>query len=185
MNWNDHYSLKGLHSFLSPSKYHWINYDADKMVKVYNNYKAAERGTKLHEFAANAIALGIKLPRSAKTLNLYVNDAIGFRMTPEVCLFYSRNAFGTADAISFRKNKLRIHDLKTGVIPGSLYQLEIYASLFCLEYDKSPNDIDYEFRMYQSDEVIIHQPSPTDILYIMGKIREFDSKIEEINQGGY
>ena len=50
------------------------------------------------------------------------------KMTPEQILYYSDNCFGTADAILFRNNFLRIHDLKTGKIPAHMEQLEIYAS---------------------------------------------------------
>lgn len=78
-------------------------------------------------------SIGQKLPRLNKTLNAYVNDAIGYKMIPEQILFYSDNCFGTADAIVFRNGLLRIHDLKTGVIPAHMEQLEVYAALFCLE----------------------------------------------------
>lgn len=63
-------------------------------------------------------------------MNMYVNDAISFRMVPEQILFYSENCFGTADTIVFRNGTLRIHDLKTGVVPAHMEQLEIYAALF-------------------------------------------------------
>ena len=118
-----------------------------------------------------------------KTLNLYVNDAIGFKMETEQTLYYSDNCFGTADAISFKQNMLRIHDLKTGVSPRSMRQLEIYTALFCLEYGKNPNEIDVELRLYQTDEVLIHVPAPEDILYIMEKIITFDKKIEQLKIG--
>lgn len=133
MNFNRHFELEGLHAFLGPSKYHWLNYSEEKMADSYLNFLAAQRGTELHAFAAQCIRLGQKLPKSQKTLNMYVNDAIGFRMTPEQPLFYSENCFGTADAISFRKDILRIHDYKSGAIPAHIEQLEIYAALFCLE----------------------------------------------------
>ena len=76
-------------------------------------------------------------------------------MTPEQVLFYSVNAFGTADAIAFdeRSKLLRIHDLKTGVTPASMAQLHVYAALFCLEYDKPPFEIKYDLRIYQNDEI--------------------------------
>ena len=118
MTFNDHSRLRGQHAFLSASKYSWINYDPDKLAVVYTNFMATQKGTELHEFAAKCIELGQKLPRSKKTLNNYVNDAIGFRMTPEQVLYYSDNCFGTADAICFRDDILRIHDLKTGAIPA-------------------------------------------------------------------
>jgi hypothetical protein len=134
MNFNDHSKLKGFHAFLSASSYHWLNYTEEKLITAYTNALAKERGTELHDFAAKAIELRQKLQASKKTLNMYVNDAIGFRMIPEQVLYYSDNCFGTADAISFRKNFLRIHDLKTGATPAKMEQLMIYAALFCLEY---------------------------------------------------
>jgi hypothetical protein len=141
---------------------------------------AARRGTELHEFAHDAIRLGIKLPRSQKTLNMYVNDAIGYRMTPEQVLFYSRNSFGTADAISFRSGLLRIHDLKNGITPTSEHQLEIYAALFCLEYRMKPFEIEMELRIYQSDEVRVYEGDPDVITHIMDRIVVFDRRIEEL-----
>lgn len=180
MNFNKHSNLEGLHAFLSPSKYHWVNYTDEKLQGVYLNYRAAARGTRLHEFAKECIDLGIKLPRSRKTLNMYVNDAIGFRMIPEQILFYSDNSFGTVDAISFKKDLLRIHDLKTGVAPAYMKQLEVYTALFCLEYDINISEIHTELRIYQRDDIIVHEPEPEDIKYIMNKIVEFDRQIEVI-----
>lgn len=162
MNWNVHYQLRDKHSFLSASKYHWINYDPDKLVQAWNTYEAASIGTELHALAAKLIDMGIKLPKTKKTLNLYVNDGIGYKMKTEQVLYYSDNAFGTADTIAFRKdpktgrNFLRIHDLKTGTIPAHMEQLLIYAAYFCLEYGFKPRDIDIELRIYQNDEVLIH-----------------------------
>lgn len=183
MNWNRHLNLDGSHAFLSASKYHWINYDELKLEDVYSKYRAAQKGTELHDFAAKAIQLGVKLPKTNKTLNLYVNDAIGFKMTTELTLFYSDNCYGTADAISFRNNFLRIHDLKTGSSPASIKQLEIYAALFCLEYREDPKIIDCELRIYQSDQVLVHEPESEEILYIMQKIKDFDRRIQELKQG--
>jgi len=180
MRFNKHIGLEGTHAFLSPSKYYWVGYDDEKFLQTYNSWQAANRGTELHKLAADLIRLGVKLPRVNKTLNMYVNDCLGFHMEPEVCLFYSYNCYGTADAISFRKNELRISDLKTGKTQASLKQLEIYVALFCLEYNMSPNDIDIEIRLYQLDECLCENPDPEDILYIMQKIRDFDDKIEEI-----
>lgn len=180
MNFNKHYSLEGKHAFLSASKYHWVNYDIEKLINAYSKYEAAAMGTRLHEFACEAIRLGIKLPKTQKTLNMYVNDAIGFRMETEQPLVYSENCFGTADAISFRDNLLRIHDLKTGTSSVSVTQLEIYAAMFCLEYDINPNDIGMELRIYQNDNVLIHDPAREDILYIMDKIITFDKEIDKL-----
>lgn len=180
MNFNEHSGLAGLHAYLSPSKYHWINYDDEKFVRTYHTYLAAQRGTELHELACQLIKQGVKLQKNQNTLNLYVNDAIGFKMKPEQVLYYSANAFGTADAISFKKDFLRIHDLKTGTSRVSMHQLEIYAALFCLEYDVKPSDIQMEFRIYQSSEVLVDQPEPNDIFHVMDKIVTFDKLIEQL-----
>lgn len=178
MKWNDHSNLLGEHAFLSPSKHHWLNYDTPKLRDVYANHLATLRGTELHEFAATAIKLGQRLARTKKTLNLYVNDAIHYRMSPEVTLFYSYNCFGTADAIIFEDNFLRIHDLKTGTTPASMHQLEIYAALFCLEYDVDPEKIGMELRIYQNDEVLVANP-PFDVIRdVMNTIIECDREIE-------
>ncbi len=183
MKFNDHSRLVGCHAFLGASQWHWLNYDDDKLIKRYETQMAAQRGTELHDFAATCIKLNQRLPRSAKTLNLYVNDAIGYHMTPEQVLYYSENCFGTADSIAFRNNFLRIHDLKTGEIPAHMEQLEIYAALFCLEYNVDPNTIDIELRIYQSNEVSVLNPDKTDILYIMDKIKRFDSILKEQQEG--
>lgn len=180
MNFNRHSDLEGQHAFLGASKYHWINYDEAKIAESYSSFLAKEKGTMLHDFAAQCIRLGQKLPRSQKTLNMYVNDAIGFKMTPEQVLYYSENCFGTADAISFRNGLLRIHDLKTGVIPARMEQLMIYAALFCLEYKTKPSEIEMELRLYQSDEILYHTPEADEITPIIDKIITFDKIITKI-----
>lgn len=185
MNFNKHSSFEGQHAFLSASKYHWINYSEEKLADSYSSFLASAKGTELHEFAAQCIKLGQKLPKSNKTLNMYVNDAIGFKMTPEVLLFYSENCFGTTDAISFRNNLLRIHDLKTGVTPAHIEQLEVYAALFCLEYKIRPSDIDIELRLYQSDDILYANPTAEIIVPIMDKIITFDKIINKIRSEEY
>lgn len=182
MNFNMHSNLQGQHAFLSASNYHWINYSDEKMATNYSKHLATIRGTQLHEFAAQAIKLGQKLPRAQKTLNMYVNDAIGFKMTPEQVLYYSDNCFGTADAISFRDNTLRIHDLKTGETPAYIEQLMIYAALFCLEYKIKPGNIKTELRIYQFDQIFGHQPQADEILPVMDKIIQFDKIIDHIKE---
>lgn len=184
MNFNEHSHLEGHHAFLSASNYHWVNYDEDKLIATYSRHMAARKGTELHDFACNAIRLGIKLPRTNKTLNMYVNDAIGYKMKTEQILYYSENCFGTADAICFRKNMLRIHDYKSGVTPTSMKQLEVYTALFCLEYNFKPTDIDIELRIYQNDEILMHVPEPETIYYISDKIIAFDKKIDQIKMEG-
>lgn len=180
MNFNKHSNLEGQHAFLGASKYHWINYSDEKVAEAYSKFLATQKGTVLHEFAAKCIQLGQKLPKSHKTLNMYVNDAIGYRLTPEQVLYYSENCFGTADAIGFRNGLLRIHDLKTGVIPAHMEQLEIYAALFCLEYKIKPAEIEMELRIYQSDEILYHNPTVEDILPIMDRIITSDKIISKI-----
>lgn len=182
MEFNRYPNLEGCHAFLGASKFHWVNYDEQKLVDTYSRHLATMKGTELHDFAAQCIKLNQKLPKSKKTLNMYVNDAIGFKMKPEQVLFYSVNCFGTADAIIFRNNQLRIHDLKTGVTPAHMEQLMIYAALFCLEYKYKPSEIDIELRIYQSDEIVIFNPTAEDIVPIMDKIISFDKIIDTIKQ---
>lgn len=185
LKFNNHFELEGKHAFLSASKYSWIRYTNEKLYDTFFNAMAAQRGTELHNLASELIRLGIKLPSSKKTLNMYVNDALGFRMTPEQTLFYSPNAFGTADAISFKMVKktgrhlLRIHDLKTGVGKASVNQLEIYVAFFCLEYGFKPFEIDVELRIYQNDYIQIYEPDPVDIVEIMDKTVTFDKIIND------
>lgn len=182
MNFAKHSNLEGLHAPFSPSKSSWLRYDEEKALAVYRNTQAKEIGSRLHAWAKETIDLGIKQPRSKKTLYAYVNDAIGFKMSTEVVLYYSDYFFGTADTICFRNNFLRIHDLKTGKHEASMEQLEIYAALFCLEYRVKPNELDgCELRLYQSDEVICHVPDPKDILAIMNKIVQLNKALEQFN----
>ena len=183
MFFNKHTNLEGLHAPFGASKSSWLRYSDEKIVEVYNNLQAAEMGTRLHEWAKQTIDLGIKQSRSKKTIYSYVNDAIGFNMSTEVVLFYSENFFGTADAISFRNNFLRIHDLKTGRRPVHMEQLEIYAALFCLEYKVKPGDIRMELRIYQNDEILVHEPTAEDILPIMDKIVHVNKMLEKIERG--
>lgn len=184
MIFNAHSRLVGEHAFLSASKSSWLNYDEDKLARVYNSMLASRRGTELHNLAADLIRLGVKLPRSKKSLNSYVNDALGFRMTPEQVLYFSDNIFGTTDAIAFRDNMLRIHDLKNGITPAGFDQLMIYAAIFCLEYKVRPFDIQMELRIYQSDEIKVLNADPIDILQIMDKIQTFDRWLEKWKQEG-
>jgi Protein of unknown function (DUF2800) len=132
-----------------------------------------------HAYAQGEI-IARRLSEHVGTLGMYINDAIQHRMVPEQVLFYSENCFGTADAISFRYNTLRIFDLKTGVVAGSVHQLEIYAALFCLEYEVDPYKINIELRIYQDNEVIIYDADPDDIVFIMEKIQDFDKQINQL-----
>lgn len=182
MNFNKHSNLIGQHAFLGASQFHWLNYSEDKVAERYQNMLAVQRGTELHEFAAQCIKLRQRLPDSKKTLNLYVNDAIGFKMVPEQILYYSDNCFGTADSISFKDSFLRIHDLKTGVVAAHMEQLFIYDALFCLEYKIKPGDIQFENRIYQSNDILIANPTAEVIAPIIDKIITFDKIIDSIKQ---
>ena len=182
MIFNKHDQLEGLHAPFGASKSSWLRYDDEKALNVYQNLRAAEKGTILHDWAKRTIDLGIKQPRSKKTIYSYVNDAIGFQMSTEVVLFYSEYFFGTADAISFRNNFLRIHDLKTGVTPVHMEQLLIYAALFCLEYKVKPGEIQMECRIYQNDDILVANPTAEDIVPIMDKIIHINKLLEQ-NEG--
>ena len=185
MIFNMHSDLHGKHAFLSPSNYHWINYDDQKLEARYVAFTAARRGTDLHNLAHEAIRLGVKFSKANKALSTYVNDAIGYRMLCEQPLYFSENCFGTADTISFRRGKLRIHDLKTGITPTSEQQLEVYAALFCLEYSVDPYSIEIELRIYQRDEIRVYEPFPERIIDIMEKIISFDQQIEQMKASDF
>lgn len=180
MNWNNHYELEGQHAFLSPSNYHWLNYDYDKLVLAHEKYNAKEEGVWLHNFASMAIGRRIKLARNRNTLNMFVNDAIGFGMKSEQILYYSRHAFGCTDAISFKRKVLRIHDYKSGETKASFKQLDVYSALFCLEYGVDPEDIEIFERLYQSNQVEEFSPSGEYIRSIMNNIIEKNAIVESL-----
>lgn len=185
MNWNEHSRYEGQHSLFSPSQPSWLNYDKEKLITVCKNMEAKKRGTELHNFAAQCIKLGQRLPkRPVTTLSLYVNDAIKLQMRPEQVLFYSNYFFGTADAIVFdeRKGFLRIHDLKTGSHPGKMEQLRIYDALFCLEYGMNPSEIDHELRIYQFDKAVVDTPDADEIHRIIETILIFDETLQELEE---
>lgn len=182
MIFNSHSGLNGRHAFLSPSYYHWLNYDDQKLEARFTTVMAARRGTDLHALAHEAIRLGVKLSRGNQALSTYVADGIKYDMACEQPLYYSDNCFGHADTIGFRRRFLRIHDLKTGVTATSFKQHHIYTGIFCLEYGISPFDIDIELRIYQRDEIRVDVPDPELILSIMDKIIYFDQQIEKIKE---
>lgn len=205
MIFNKHLNLEGKHALLGGSKYHWINDESkDEKLKRIRSFYISDLGTALHLVAQKRIKYGFKLSRNDKksviidileagipeivlrsidfdsvfeNLQAYVNDAIGFKMTPEQILYYSDFCFGTADTIAFRDNFLRIHDLKTGLMPAHIEQLEVYASLFCLEYKIKPIDIQMELRIYQNNEVLIHNPEVDEIVPIMDQIIAYNKFI--------
>lgn len=175
MKWNDHFRYEGQHAMFSPSQPSWLNYDQARLLIFLNNVKAKERGTKMHKFAQDCIELGQRLPKKPKTtLSLYVNDAISLNMRAEQVLFYSKYFFGTTDAISFDGSLLRIHDLKTGTIPGKMDQLLVYDALFCLEYGIDPADIDHCLRIYQFDAFSETIPTVDNINRAITQIEQFN-----------
>ena len=206
MRFISHSDLKSKHALLSPSQPYWLGYSEDKLFQKFLSTYAQSMGTYLHELAETLIKNGIKLKKSDKNVVLvhllengiprnvidmdriynnfmvYVNDAIGFKLTPEQILYYSDYCFGTADAISFRNNFLRIHDLKTGKSPAHMEQLEVYAALFCLEYKIKPGEIEMELRIYQNEEVLYHKPTAEDILPIMDDIIRNSKALERMNE---
>lgn len=182
MRFNNHFRVEGKHAFLGASKYHWINYEIEKMERIWENKFSSERGTRIHKIAASLIRERIRLAPQELTLNMYVNDAIGFRMIPEQVLMFSDNCFGTADAIVFNKGILRVHDLKTGVHPGSEHQGEIYCALFCHEYGVNPYDIEMIIRIYQNDQIFETIADSAWIKDIMTKIERFDKRIEQMKE---
>lgn len=207
MDFFTHNELRGRHAMLPPSQPAWLNYSEEKLFQKYVSTYAQTSGTLLHELAETLIKNRIKLKKTDKTVVLvhllengipraaieldriynnfmnYVNDAVGFRLTPEQPLVYSENCFGTADAISFKGNLLRIHDYKSGTTPAKMEQLMVYAALFCLEYKFKPGEIEMELRIYQNDEVICHNTTADEIAPIMDTIIHHDKIIYELNEG--
>lgn len=184
MIFNKHFELAGKHAFLSASSYHWINYDEDKLVKTFMTQQAAAKGTRLHALAHDLIRERVKLAEVPKTLNMYVNDCIGWGMIPEQLLFYTDNAFGTADAISFRENVLRISDLKTGETPVGPLQLIAYAALFCLEYRLKPIELErIELRVYQNDDCVEYLADPVEVMLVIDKYITFNKLVELLKEG--
>lgn len=182
MQFNKHSELEGHHATISASQYHWLGYTPEKMKAVFLNEKRKAEGTRLHAVASENIKLGIKVAPLKKAINQFINDAIGFKMHSEVVLFHSFNAFGTADAISFRDGELRIHDLKTGVSKPSFNQLNIYAALFCLEYDIDPNKINIVTRLYQGNGFTEQTPDGNEIIDVMNQIELMDITIKETSE---
>lgn len=210
MIFEKHLNLRGKHAFLAPSQPHWLRYSEEQLYQKYASTYAQAMGTSLHELAETLISNNLKLKKGDKLTVLshllndgiprdvidmdrlysnfmtYVNDAIGFKLTPEQILYYSDYCFGTADAISFRKvdgkDFLRIHDYKSGVLPAKMEQLLVYAALFCLEYKVKPGEIECELRIYQNDEIIYHNPTAEEILPVMDSIIRHSRALERMNE---
>lgn len=183
MNWKNYSTIDhGSHAFLSPSKHYWINYDDDKLKRVYENYRKAALGTELHDLASRLIKNNVRLPDTPLAFNAFVNDAIGYRMKSEVVLYSSPYCYGTADAISFREGILRIHDLKTGKSLASMNQLMVYAALFLIDYEINPSEIvTVLLRIYQEEQTIEYDPEIKDVYDIVDKIKVFEKVLATID----
>ena len=185
MIWKSYSHLRDSHAFLSPSKYHWLRYDETKLVDRYRNHSAVILGTRYHKVAEELIRLAIRLPDIPVAINMFVNDAIGFGMSPEVILYYSPNCYGTADSILWETGILRIHDLKTGTSSASMDQLMVYASLFCLDYKVEPKDLlETHLRIYQGEELIMFNPSSREVFDVVKRIIDADNVIKKIEEKG-
>lgn len=208
MIFETHSELRGKHASLSPSQPYWLKYSEEQLYQKYVSSYAQSMGTSLHALAETLIANNLKLKKGDKLTVLshllndgiprnvidieriygnfmsYVNDAVGFKLTPEQILYYSPYCFGTADTISFRNNFLRIHDYKSGTLPAKMEQLLVYAALFCLEYKVKPGEIEVELRIYQNDEIVYDKPTAEDILPVMDCIVQNSRILERINEEG-
>ena len=182
MQWLQHSNLIGKHAILGASKYHWIRYSDDKIALAYKKFRDIQEGTELHELASMCIKKHMKVEDIPRTITMFINDAIGFHMKSEQILVYSENCFGTTDAICFRNNVLRIHDLKTGEVKAHMEQLMIYAALFCLEYKQKPGEIKIILRIYQNDEIVELEPDVDDIVHIMDRIVKSDKIISALKE---
>jgi hypothetical protein len=145
--------------------------------------RAALEGQEHHRYAAICINEGIVQDNETTTVGMYINQCIQFKMSAEVVLFYSPNAFGTVDAIAYRHRRLRISDLKTGISRTSEHQLEVYAALFCLEYEIDPLSLRaIELRIYQDNTVREYVGDPHFIGEIMVKIVRFDGILNKLRE---
>lgn len=185
MVFEKHLELEGQHAFLSPSQYHWINDNEEELRERFIASRAAEIGTMTHQLASLAIQLNHIQARNGDAVNRFVNDAISFKMASEQPLFYSWKCFGTADAIAYRKNVLRISDLKTGVKPTKFDQLRIYAALFCLEYQRKvsrlraegASDIDIARKLGVSPKELHFDPLQMDSIIL--RIYQINCEVRE------
>lgn len=207
MIFNEHKELEGKHAFLGASQWRWLNWNDETLVQRYYSQYAQTIGTVIHNLAHDCICNGMKLNKSDKHVidmymyqnfipkNVYnselilnnlinfVNDAIGFHMRSEVVLYYSKNAFGTTDAIGYNEKEktLRIHDLKNGETPGHIEQPMVYAAYFCLEYKMAPTSMAHIYlRLYQNGEYVEVEADPMQIENIMKLTKSRDAQIEEL-----
>lgn len=213
MTFTKHSDKVGKHAMLSPSSWRWVRDTPDELIKRLASQYMPVIGTNLHEIACKHIKYCIKMNKYDRknvllellakgvpsiildaldfdlifeNLMLYVNDCIGFKMTPEVVLMYSDNMWGSTDAICFdeRAHMLRIHDYKSGFGQVYMEQVMIYEALFCLEYQVRPEDIENELRIYQANSILYHNPTPDEINEIMDQIVMGDRILQQLKQEG-
>lgn len=182
MNFNEHFRISGRHAFLSPSQYHWVNYDTDRLRTRFRTSQASIEGSELHAYAAEAIELREWQVDDESTLGMYINTCIREQMKPEVVLYWSDNCFGTADAIDLKGNLLQVFDLKTGVSRTSERQLEVYCAIACMEYGWDPFTLEYDLRIFQHNEVRHYSADPDFISYIIEKILAFDPILNQLRE---
>lgn len=175
-----------LHEFAACEIRLYHKYNSIKSIKdafetfIYKKY-FDDKMDDITEFGRKILFHFKYLPNEVlETVKVYINDCGRFRMETEKTLKHSDLFFGKTDAISFKENFLRIHDLKTGATPAKMDQLKIYAALFCLEYDVKPSDIKMELRIYQNNEVLFYNPESEEIRDIMDYIIERNMKLKKI-----
>ena len=208
MIWNEHSELQGKHAVFAPSNPSFLNYslepeNEDVIFQRFAAQYSAQIGTIVHDFAQDRIRYNQKLHKTNRSdllirllkagippivINMdylysnlipYVNDAISFRMDPEVILKYSDDCFGTTDTICYRDKELLIHDLKTGRAPVHMDQLLSYAALFFLEYKAAPETTSTILRIYQASDILEDRPEPERIRAAMTQIVELDKKVKK------
>lgn len=180
-----------LHSFASGNIKAYESYDEENLDDVRKGFRNYVRGRyPLDQDKTASLAFmfldNMRYVPEESWLSVaqFINDGCQYKMNSEQPLWYSDNAFGTTDAISFYRNKLRIHDLKTGDTPAKLMQLNIYAALFCLEYHKQPDQIKIELAIYQFGNVTKESPDPKDIRDLMDLIVEDDRVLNLMSLDG-
>ena len=180
-----------LHSFACGNIKAYESYDEENLDDVRKGFRNFIRGRyPLDQDKTAPLAFSILdnmryIPEESwLSVAQFINDSCQYKMNSEQPLWYSDNAFGTADAISFFRNKLRIHDLKTGDTQSKILQLEIYAALFCLEYHKDPEQIKIELAIYQFGEINKAAGDPKDIRDLMDLIIEDDRVLNMMSLDG-
>lgn len=207
----DFTKFKGTHAKLNASNSSWRRYKTEE--QFYNKYVAdyaQDLGTAVHNLSEDLINFKIKVNKNDKhllmyaiakagipknaydldfifpTFAMYVNDAIGYRMTAEKVIGYSEVAYGTSDAISLKDGLLRIHDLKTGHSPAHMDQLITYAAFYCLNNDIKPESIKFELTLYQAGDKLTYIPTSEEVAEAMQEtVNGSDIMMRFLEEGRY